>query len=386
MVGAAVGAGNKKLAGIYLQVSYVVLGGICSFVFLSWNITASLWKWIGSEPDVADDAGYYARVLSYSIPGLVAFSQLSQFFSAQRILHPEVNTATASLVLNLVFGLVFVLGYPIPGFSGFGFAACPIVTTVCIYFQIAFFYVIYIHFQRLHEPCWDGWSWKEITKDRVHTFSKLYFPSALGSASDFWRVAVIGTAAAKLGETEVAVFNTSYRIMWIVLIMINAITSASSIKMSIRLGNLDHVGAKQAGDVGLSLSFLILLFIGMLVIANVRAFGMIFTEDTEFLDMFEDARWPFTATMFLMCLSVAIEKIPYSMGRTQEVFWMGLVASWAAQVPAVLLLTRFWRQDLTGLFSGMAIGYAVLVVLYSYIVFTSDWEKYAKLARGRSEQ
>jgi hypothetical protein len=57
----------------------------------------------------------------------------------------------------------------------------------------------------------------------------------------------------------------------------------------------------------------------------------------------------------------------------------------AAQVPAVILCTTYWRDDLYGLFTGMAIGYAVLVVLYSFIAFTSDWKKYAELARMRSE-
>lgn len=48
---------------------------------------------------------------------------------------------------------------------------------------------------------------------------------------------------------------------------------------------------------------------------------------------------------------------------------MGFVASWGGQVPAVLLLTKYWRDDLVGLYTGMAIGYIMLVILYSIIVF-----------------
>jgi Na+-driven multidrug efflux pump len=58
------------------------------------------------------------------------------------------------------------------------------------------------------------------------------------------------------------------------------------------------------------------------------------------------------------------------MGRTKEVFWYGLIASWGAQVPAVILLTKYWRDDLVGLYCGMAVGYFVLAVLYGWIVFT----------------
>lgn len=48
---------------------------------------------------------------------------------------------------------------------------------------------------------------------------------------------------------------------------------------------------------------------------------------------------------------------------------MGFVASWGGQVPAVLLLTKYWRDDLVGLYTGMAIGYIMLAILYSIIVF-----------------
>jgi MATE family multidrug resistance protein len=213
LVGGAVGAGNPKLGGIYLQVAYAVIGVVAVFVFLAWNVTTQVWLAFGSDPQIAKLSGYYARILSLSIPGQLVFTQLSQYFSAQRIMHPEVNASAFALVCNLGFGLIFVLGVlPFPNnFDGFGFEACPIVTATVIYVQLLLFWYVYIHRQRLHKTCWDGWSPKDITWKRIKTFSGLYFPSAFGMASDFWRVAVIGAMAARLGEEEVAVFNTSYR-------------------------------------------------------------------------------------------------------------------------------------------------------------------------------
>jgi Na+-driven multidrug efflux pump len=156
----------------------------------------------------------------------------------------------------------------------------------------------------------------------------MYVPAALSTASDFWRVAVIGAVAAKLGEQQVAVFNTSYRIMWIALVLINSLATASGINMNIRLGKMDHLGAKQAGHVGVGLSAAVLVVLGVLIVTHVRFFGIIFTNDETFLSLFEGARWPFSVSLVLMNLAIAIEKIPYSMGRTNEVFWIGLVASW----------------------------------------------------------
>jgi multidrug resistance protein, MATE family len=387
-IGSAVGAGNPKLAGIYLQVSYVVLFAMSVIVIIAWNVTEQVWLAFGSDPEISNMAGYYSRVLSVAIPGMVAFSQLSQFFSAQRIMQPEVNASSLGLIFNLVFGLIFVLGWPISefsDFSGYGFAACPIVTSAVTYLQLAFVLFVYVHVKKVHEKCWPGWQLSEITPKRIWTFSELYFPAALSLGSDFWRVAVIGGVAAKLGTTEVAVFNTSYRVCWIALIFVGALSGASSINMSLRLGKHDPWGARQVGTVGIAMSFIMLTILSIFIVSCPRWIAMIFTQDEEFLVLFEQASVPFTITLFMMNMSVAIERIPYSMGRTKEIFWMGFVASWGGQVPGVILLTRYWRNDLVGLYWGMALGYFVLVILYGLIAVRSDWEHYAHMAQERAE-
>ena len=314
LVGGAVGAGNPKLAGIYLQVSYLVLFALSIFVFLAWNVTEQVWLWFGSDPEISRMAGYYARVLSFSIPGQIAFGQLSQYFSAQRIMHPEVNASSRGLVANLVFGLIFVLGWPIPGFEGYGFAACPIVTSAITYVQLAFVLVVYVFYQKLHEECWPGFKFSEITSVRIKTFCDLYFPAALSSSSDFWRVAVIGSVAANLGEVEVAVFNTAYRIMWIALIFVASISAAASINMSIRLGKNDPMGAKQAGEISIGMAMCVLFLLVSLILLKNRWFGLIFTNDEEFLQLFSECSFPFSISLFFMNMSIVIERIPYTMG------------------------------------------------------------------------
>jgi multidrug resistance protein, MATE family len=313
----AVGAGNPKLAGIYLQVSYFVLSFVVLFVMVCWFFTEQIWIAFGTDAKLAKMAGYYANVLALSLPGQVIVSQLSQFFASQRIMYPAVNASGTALLLNLILGLVLVLGIPIPGWNGWGFVACPIVTASAVYVQFLVLFVVYIVIQRLHETCWDGWSWPDITWARIKTFCELYIPASMGSASDFWRVAVIGAMAAKLGTLEVAVFNTGYRVMWIVLTMIGAVSSAASIKTSQRLGELNHEGAKQAGWVGIYLSLGILSSVGGLVLWRIRWLGAIFTDETEFLDLFENVSLPFSLTLVLMNLSVALERIPFSMVRSK---------------------------------------------------------------------
>ena len=152
---------------------------------------------------------------------------------------------------------------------------------------------------------------------------------------------------------SVAIFNTSYRIMWMVMILVNAVSSAAGIKMTIRLGKMNPLKAQQAGEVGIAMVVAVLVLIGGVLAWKIRLVGSIFTGDPEFLDLLEDSKWPFTLTLVLMNLSVALERIPYSMGRTKEVFWYGFIASWGGQVPAVALSIKYWRADLVGVYTGM---------------------------------
>jgi Na+-driven multidrug efflux pump len=173
--------------------------------------------------------------------------------------------------------------------------------------------------------------------------------------------------------------------MWIVLILVNALSSAAGIKTTMSLGLLDHQRAKQSAEVGILMSAFVLLLVGSLVLWKIRWFGLIFTSDETFLDLFESARAPFTLTLVLMNFSVAIERVPVSMGRTAEVFWLGFAASWFCQVPAVYLFTKYWRDDIAAVYWGMAVGYAALASLYTVLVVRSDWKVYAQMARERSE-
>ena len=125
--------------------------------------------------------------------------------------------------------------------------------------------------------------------------------------------------------------------MWIVMILSMALSGASGINMSLRLGRLDHLGAKQAGYVGIVMAGGVVLLISAFVFFRMRLFGQIFTNDPIFLEMFEETQWPFTAVLFLMNFSVCLERIPYAMGRTTEVFWMGFIASWGGKCSNIFI-------------------------------------------------
>jgi hypothetical protein len=113
--------------------------------------------------------------------------------------------------------------------------------------------------------------------------------------------------------------------------------------------------------------------------------AMIFSSDPEVIELYTHVALPLTTMLIAMNLSVLLERVPLSCGRTQVVLWTGVVGSWVAQVPAVLLCTKYYKNDLYGLFTGVTIGYCALDVLLLGVVYTTDWAYFAQDASRRSE-
>ena len=390
LVSQAFGSTNKAMGGIWLQVSLVVIGCLAIPVLISWMLCGPMLKLFGVSDELIRPAAYYALVLMAAIPARIGVGQLSQYLMAQGIANPLVKTGLFSMTVNLVLGIVLVLGIGIPNWEGFGFWVAPIVTVVVEWITLFIYVLWFCMKKKLHEAhgCWPegGFQWSYITSSRVKEYINLYYPAALAAASDWWRVSAIGVVAVTFHDhASLAVFNSSYRIAWMSLIVIGSIGSAMGVLLGQELGKGDFVKAKYIARSGVVLAFFVVITLASVFFLIPDKVAMIFSSDDEVIGLYEEVALPLSTMLVAMNLSVLLERIPLSCGRTQIVLWTGVVGSWGAQVPAVILCTKFYRDDLYGLFVGVTIGYCVLNMLLLGVVLTTDWEFYSKEANRRSE-
>ena len=145
--------------------------------------------------------------------------------------------------------------------------------------------------------------------------------------------------------------------------MTNSITCAAAISVSLRLGQLDPNGAKLAGHMGIVLHGAVSLVLSILILQKIDFFAFMGVEDYQ---MFDQARVPIAINFLLMNLAKAMETILNAMGRTKDVFWMKFATLWGVRVGFLMYFVQCWRRDLVGLYTGIAIGNGVLVVLFGY--------------------
>lgn len=268
-----------------------------------------------------------------------------------------------------------------------GFPAAAPTTVASEYVQLAVLGVLGFAVGRHHRGAWPakGWSLDHLTKARVAEFYKLYIPSALAIASDFWRVTVIGVIAARQGSLEVAVFNVGYRLLWICLMFSGALARAAGIQMALSIGRGHVDRARQTARRGLSLVTGGLLVLSVLVYLRPSDLASIFARDPEFIRRVSEASLPLAALVFTMNICVALEALVASLGKTRHLLVSGLLGSWLGQVPACVLFSMFWRNDIIGLFWGMATGYALhslcLLLCLTNII---DWSQCVDEAQARN--
>ena len=386
----AYGAGNYALVGTWLKVSYVVLGIIGIPVMAAWFSTGPALRALGVRDDgLRASAALYASILAISIPAQIGFGQLSQFFAAQQVMEPSYFAAPCAMIVNIVAGVVLVLGVRGTSFDGFGFVACPTVTAIVEYFQFSFVVVVFCLVKQKHVKCRPDvgyWSLADVTASRLATYFAMYIPAAIAAASDYWRMSVVGSLAASLSQDDLGVFNASYRIMWLSLTFAMALGLAISNKLGVELGAGDADGARRICHIGLSTAFVCVAAICCVVAAVPRHLGHIFTSDPNLLDRFKDCRFSLAATVFFMNLGVVMERVPIACGRTNLVLACGFVGSWLGQVPLVYLAITYWERSLNSVYLGVAAGYAILCALYALLVVYTDFDTIAAQARARSEQ
>lgn len=382
----AIGSNNKKLAGVWAHVALLVLSIASIPVMIIWCCIGPMLSAVGAEASLIGPAEYYCFVLLSAIPARIMSHVVNQYFLAQRITRPLVVCGITALVLNLALGLLLVLGIPIPGWPGLGFALCPVVTALVEWTQLSIMIFFYCKYRQLHTDCWPGWSWSHITKARVMKFSTVFFPAALGGVSTWLYVLTMGLVIFYLDDTvSLGVHNSAYKLQLLSMTFTGSIGQALGVKMGNALGAGDIRATRRIGLVGLTAAVSVLSVISFILCAFPEYIACIFSDDPAIIRLYKTVAAPLAFQIFASNLCVILEKIPLACGRTDIVFYNNVIGSWVVVLPTVALLTHYWRNDLYAVYCGIGFGYSLMTVVLLYIITTTNFEVYAIQARLRSE-
>ena len=410
----ALGAGNKRLADLWLQtgalLSVVAAVVICG-LWLATTPVVSLFasnQTLGvhqamtapgptsgtSDSSSAVDAsgagdpvqlaGEYARYsVGYILPSLWMES-ISQWLLAQRIIRPQLAVYTVAFGLNLLLNLFFVYG--VGGVGGLGFLGSPLATTATRCLQLLALLVCLplsgIPLPRLELA-------EALQPARFRIFCAQMIPRSLSTALEEVALQAVGAQAGRLGAVETATHNSMLMAFFWLTSPLYGIGTATQQRLGYFLGQ----GRPRAARSIALLCFLVDFGLALLVAATLvllrNDIGRLFSDEEEVVRMVA-AITPLVAGAYsLIALFYAPMAILGGQGRPLPVV-VAFMSGAFLVAPSMAFLLAFvvgccGAIKLYGLWLGLICGYSITAVLAVCAVLCSDWTRLAKLARDRAE-
>lgn len=170
LCGQSYGAKQFHMLGIYMQRAMVILMVVSIPIAVIWFNTGWILKALGQAPDIAEEAGVYAR---FMLPSLFAYGLLQclvRFLQTQNIVFPMMVTSAVATLIHMLVCWILVFK------SGLGSKGAALANSIS-YWNNVILLALYVKFSSSCAKTWIGFS-REALNDII-AFIKLAIPSAV---------------------------------------------------------------------------------------------------------------------------------------------------------------------------------------------------------------
>jgi len=400
LVGQALGSGNKKMAGTWLQLSVF----FCSFSYLpflacSFFLTGPTLHLFGFPEDVCELANVFAKISCiWPIPNAI-YQCMRFYFQAQGISRPAMYNNLVFVLVNVFLNWLFVFGGPfqyLPEGSamhwhGVGFIGSPMSISASRLLQ-PFFYAIYMFgCKRAHAETWPGCNLDFLRCVRVKKFcgqalpyvGTLIFQAVSGQATTLM-IAQLGSLAIATSSASAAISQIATQGFAV------AFTQVAAVRVGFHLGRGDGEAAKLAMGVvlvGSTLVSVVALFICWPAAEPISSLATT-SEDVIHATAMMMAS-VFVGAGLSQVVGILTGGVLGGMGRT---FIITLI-SFGFELPAsiggvaVMVFVLKWRMPygLMDINWGLAAINVFELLVVGGIILCTDWAKCAREARDRQE-
>jgi len=249
LVSQALGSGNKKMAGTWLQCSLFWLTVSYLPCLVSFFYVGQILGFLGFSEEIQMLAGSYAKWnVLWPIPN--GWYQCMRFyFQAQGITRPAMYNNMLFLACNVFLNWLFVFGGPFYymfGWEGFGFVGAALSLSISRSSQPLAYWLYMFVYRKAHEETWPGWSWAFLAKERRTTFLNQSLPqvgtlilqSVLNQCTTLMisQLGNVSIAASSAASSLTSIFTGG---------LSTSCTALAAIRVGFHLGKGDHVAARR---------------------------------------------------------------------------------------------------------------------------------------------
>ncbi|KAF7095088.1 hypothetical protein CFC21_097328 [Triticum aestivum] len=376
LCGQAFGARQYHLLGIYKQRAMVVLTAASVPLAVVWFYTGEILLLFGQDPDIAAEAGTYAR---WMIPALFAFGLLQchvRFLQTQNIVLPVMLSAAATALCHLVvcWLLVYVLGLSSKG-AAIGNAVSYWINVVIL--------AVYVRVSSSCKKTWTGFS-MEAFHDQL-SFFRLAVPSALMVCLEWWSFETLVLLSGLLPnpKLETSVLSITLNTANCLFMIPYGLGATISTRVSNELGAGRPGAARLAVRVVMFFAILEGLIMGVVLVSVRRVWGHAYSDEEEVVTYVAKMVLVIAVSNFLDGIQSVLSGVARGCGWQKICACINLGAFYAVGIPAAYLLAFVLHVGGMGLWIGIIFGILVQVLLFVAITLCTDWHKEATKAKNR---
>ncbi|CAA7404807.1 unnamed protein product [Spirodela intermedia] len=375
LCGQVVGAGKLDMLGVYMQRSWLILL-VTALLLTPLYVFATNWlRLIGQTADISRAAGQFAL---WMLPQLFAYAfnfPLAKFLQAQSRLMFRAAVAAGTLLVHVFLNwlLVLRLGWGLPGAAFVLNLSWWIIVTS----QMA-----YIFLGACGEA-WSGFSWKAF--HQVWAFVRLSVASAIMLCLEFWYYMVLILCAGYLKNAKISVDAISICMNisgWTIMVALGS-NIAISVRVSNELGAGHPKRAKFAVVVAVVTSFLIGLFLAVILIITRKEFPYAFTSSSEVRELVYQLAPLLAITITANNVQPVLSGVAIGAGWQAFVAYINVGSYYLFGIPIGLLLAFKFDLGVKGIWYGMLSGTLLQTMILVLMTSRTKWTKEASAARDR---
>ncbi|KAL0973217.1 hypothetical protein UPYG_G00200470 [Umbra pygmaea] len=375
LVSQTFGGRNLQRVGVILQRSVLILLLFCLPCWAMLINTQAVLLALGQEPEVARIAQLY--VISYlpAVPAMFLHQLQASYLQNQGIILPQMYTAAAANIANIVTN--YILLY----WMDLGVIGSAIANTLSQLYICSFLFA-YIVWKKLYIKTWGGW-----TTDALQewgSYMRLAIPSTLMLCFEWWIYELGGFLAGMLSEVDLASQHVVIMLAFINYMFPLGIQAAACVRVGNALGAGDTTGAILTSKVSLTLSGVMAVVQGIVLISTKTVIAYMFTSDEQIIDLVSQLLTVYSVLQFFDGLVCVCMGIILGTGRQKIAAVANLITYYCVGLPLGISLMFAAGLRVLGFWLGLLIAVSLLSIFFITVIFRLNWEKMTEKAVKRA--
>ncbi|KAL6643272.1 hypothetical protein ACP70R_021453 [Stipagrostis hirtigluma subsp. patula] len=376
LCGQAFGARRHALLGVYKQRAMVVLAAACVPVAAVWACAERILLLAGQDPDVAAEAGAYARWLVPSLPAYVLLTCHARFLQAQGAVVPVMASSGVAAMTHVA------VCYALVNWAGMGSKGAALSLAVSYGVNLAIL-ALYVRLSSACKRTWTGFSMDAFTG--LLEFAKLAAPSAIMVCLEWWSFELLVLLSGILPnpKLETSVLSICINTASMLFMVPLGLGTSISTRVSNELGAGQPQAARLAAQVAVCMTLSEGVVLAAIMVLLRKIWGYAYSSEEEVV-LYIARMVPILAISFFVDgLNGSLSGVLTGCGKQRIGARVNLGAFYVVGIPTALLLAFVLHLNGMGLWLGILCGSISKLVLLLCITLRTNWESEVTKAKER---